>query len=68
MLIWSGGQGDPLDFSLLVKPVISLYVGGFKSNTFKGSFSFFIQAGNSSFHFFLLCVKVFLIANGMPLY
>ena len=59
MLIWSGGQ-DPLDFSLLIKPVISLYVGGFKSNTFKGSFSLFIQSGNSCFHFFLLSVEAFL--------
>ena len=60
ILIWSGGQGDPLDFSLLIKPVISLYVRGFKSNTFKGSFSLFIQSGNSCFHFFLLSVEVFL--------
>ena len=35
MLNWSYGQGAPLDFSLLINPVISLYVGGFKSNTFK---------------------------------
>ena len=32
MLIWSCKQGDPLDFSLLILPVISLYVGGFKTN------------------------------------
>ena len=42
MLIWSSGQGDPLDSSLLIIPVISLYIGGFKSNTFKGSYSFFV--------------------------
>ena len=34
MLIWSYGQEDPFEFSLLIIPVISLYVGGFKSNTF----------------------------------
>ena len=59
MLIWSCGQGDPLDLSLLIKPVISLYVGCFKSNTFKGSFSFFIQVGNSSFRFFITCQSFF---------
>ena len=41
MLIWSCGQGDPLDFSWLIIPVIYLYVDGFRLNTFNGSFSFF---------------------------
>ena len=59
MLISSWGHRDPLDFSLLIIPVISLYVEDFKSNTFKSSFSYFIQAGNSNFCFFLLHVKVF---------
>ena len=35
VLIWSHRQTDLLDFSLLIVLVISLYVGGFKSNTFK---------------------------------
>ena len=40
MLIWSCGQRDPLDFSLLIIPVIYLCVGGFKSDTVKCSFSY----------------------------
>ena len=40
LLIWSCGQGDSLDFSLLIIPVISLYVGCFTSNTFKSLFNF----------------------------
>ena len=64
MLVWSCGQGDPLDFSLSIIPVIFLYVGGFKSIKFKGSFSSFTEAGNSNFRFFLLRVKVFLKNEG----
>ena len=59
ILIWSCGQGDSLDFSLLIIPVISLYVSGFKSNTLGSSFSFVIHAGNSKF---------FKKMHGMPLY
>ena len=43
------------DLGLLIISVISLYVGCFKSNTFKASLSFFIQAGNSNFRFFVTC-------------
>ena len=68
MLIWSCRQGDPLDFSLLLVLVISLYVGGLKSNTFKGPFTFFIQAENSNFCFFITCESVFQRMNGMHFY
>ena len=59
MLIWSHRQGDLLDFSLLIVLVISLYVGVFKSNTFKvhSVFSFKLEIQMFTF---LLCVKVFL--------
>ena len=59
MLIWSHRQADLLDFSLLIVLVISLYVGGFKSNTFKVHS---VSSSNLKIQMFtfLLCVKVFL--------
>ena len=59
MLICSCGQGDPLEFSLLILSVMYLYVGGFKWNTFKGSFTFFIQAEISNYRYLLFCLKTF---------
>ena len=68
MLIWSHRQADLLDFSLLIVLVISLYVGGFKSNTFK------VHSVSSSnlkiqiVYFFIMCQSFFKIMNGISLY
>ena len=59
ILIWSWGQGEPLDFILLMF-VISWYVGFSSLNELDGFSSSFIHAGNSNELWWFVCFMVFL--------